>query len=306
MIRSLFLPLLAFSLATAPLPGEETSPRPNPDAAAPTTTRAPAPAAQPAPDPAPKTPPPAKSAQGTEAQTAGAYDINRVMREYQRAYGGMRRIGEIQSIRICGTLEQQGDSYTLSVLKKRPNLIRVDIQNANLRLTQAYNGRHAWQQSITGAKDQVLYLSFTEARTLIRQSQFVPALLSYGSRGSDIEFEGAETTAGRTLLKLKVGLGRGSYHYVWLDSNTYLEARAIEETPGQPTLETRYAEYAPEQGLPVARAVEHYIDGTLVSRMKISEVQLNLGLVRVPFEPPRKPENPEPTREIEPGARRRD
>ena len=116
-----------------------------------------------------------------------------------------------------------------------------------------FDGTTAWQLEQSGiVSDQkggdILPLAFNEA--------YRDANLWWRAdrAGARIDNEGIKTDQGLTFDVLGVSPPRGKRFEAWFDAKTYLLARVI-EVQGSQTITTFYSDYAPVEGIEVARKI---------------------------------------------------
>src|SRR5439155_1839050 len=75
----------------------------------------------------------------------------KVIDEYLRAQGGAKRLAEIRTATIVGSLreESSGKTGSFSLITKAPNRFYLEIIADADRAVEAYNGMSAWIQDST-------------------------------------------------------------------------------------------------------------------------------------------------------------
>jgi len=114
------------------------------------------------------------------------------------------------------------------------------------------------------------------------QSDLDGPLVDYAAKGTKIELAGMEKVEDRDTYKLKLTLKSGQSIHVWIDAQTFLEAK-IE---GQPRrldgiyhpVEVYYRDYRPVQGLQIPHVLE----------TKVLPVALKSPRLKDPAVPPEK------------------
>jgi len=79
------------------------------------------------------------------AATSKDNSLDYILERYAEANGGRAALEQIISVRLRGYVElPDGSRQNLTVLKKKPNLVRMHLDTGMVRIVQAYNGRYAW------------------------------------------------------------------------------------------------------------------------------------------------------------------
>lgn len=182
-----------------------------------------------------------------------------------------------------GTLPQrQAEEVQLPFLMemKRPRKVRVELQFKGQTAVQVYDGTNGWKLRPFLNRDEVEPYSAVEMKKASTQEDLDGPLVDYAAKGSRVELDGQEKVEGHDTYKLKVTQKSGHTLHVWVDAETFLEAK-IE---GQPRgldgtdhpVEVYYRDYRMVDGLRIPFVME-----TRVLRVAIN----SLGLRDTPVPP---------------------
>jgi hypothetical protein len=188
--------------------------------------------------------------------------------------------------------------FPFDMLKRRPNLLRINIQLGDGRqISQGFNGEVAWAEKITDGTIVTERLSGPAKAQIMREAEFESPLLRSQSMLHTIELLG-ETTLGSTrVYVIRVDLNDGGRRLYYLDTTTLLEVRIVYELPGLPVVVTHFGAYQEfdEHRLPSVILTEVYGGGEEpAAPSEITEVitridgfESNLGVLNVIFDMPR-------------------
>ena len=143
---------------------------------------------------------------------------------------------------------------------KRPRKVRVEIQFKGQTAVQVYDGANGWKLRPFLNRKEIEPFSEEERKIASNQEDLDGPLVDYVAKGSHVEFAGTEKVEGRDTYKIKVTEKTGHIFHVWIDANTFLEAK-IE---GQPRLldgtdhpvEIYYRDYRIVDGLQIPFVLE--------------------------------------------------
>lgn len=148
---------------------------------------------------------------------------------------------------------------------KRPNKSRLELDFAGSKAVQVYDGTAGWKLRP--------YLGRTDAEPFtadeLRQAQEEPGidgyLIDYAAKGAKVQLAGTDKVEGRDCYKLKVTAKSGRARHVWVDGQTFLDAK-IEGDPrkldGRPHAVAVYPrEFKAEHGLMIPRVLETAVQG---------------------------------------------
>lgn len=204
-----------------------------------------------------------------------------------RARGGLGAIDRLNSVRVRGVIRQGALESQLIVLKKRPDMIRVETRAGGRETYVAYDGERAWLWTNDPAAVPQ-ELEGLERRLLGLQARFAGALDNL-SLLRVLAYQEVPTTdgAGIEFYRVRLGLSDGSYQDIFIDGETFLEQRVeLYALEGESPLVTLYDDYRTISGYPVAHRVTSVFDGETLSETTVEDVRFNLGVIPTLFRPP--------------------
>ena len=143
---------------------------------------------------------------------------------------------------------------------KRPYKVRFELQFHDQTAVQVYDGVNGWKlRPFLNRKDAEPY-SAEEMKMASTQGQLDGYLIDYAAKGTRVELDGIEKVEGKDTYKLALTLKSGDVTHVWVDSQTFLEAKV----EGQPRrldgidhpVEVYYRDYRPVTGLQIPFVLE--------------------------------------------------
>ena len=165
---------------------------------------------------------------------------------------------------------------------KRPRKMRIELKFNGQTAIQVFDGTNGWKLRPFLNRRVVEPYTTDEMKSESLLSDLDGPLVDYAVKGTKIEFEGVEKVEDRDTYKLKLTMKSGQSIHVWIDAQTFLEAK-IE---GQPRrldgiyhpVEVYYRDYRPVSGLQVPYVLETKV---------LPVAQTKLGL-KDPAVPPEK------------------
>ncbi len=201
----------------------------------------------------------------------------------------------IQSLRIFGSMEEiGGDSFfEIALVKKRPHFKRIIWRQAARDLTMAYNGSESWRMiEVHGRPVAFSHLEGEEAVDFESDRSFDSPLMPSADPKVDIRLAAPERIGRSEYYVVEVRrAGREEWVEILLDPRTFQEhlSRTHTTVDGEPVvLEARFHDYEREGTLWVARRIERFRNGELVSVMRLKGVEINPGVFDSFFDPPEK------------------
>ena len=143
---------------------------------------------------------------------------------------------------------------------KRPSKVRFELQFKGQTAVQVFDGSQGWKVRPFLNRNDVEPFSPEEMKTASAQGELDGLLIDYAAKGTQIESDGTEKVEGRDTYKLKLTLRSGDVTHVWVDSQTFLEAKV----QGRPRrldgtyhpVEVYYRDYRPVNGLQIPFVLE--------------------------------------------------
>ena len=143
---------------------------------------------------------------------------------------------------------------------KRPRKMRIELTFNGQTAVQVFDGSNGWKLRPFLNRRVVEPYTADEMHSGSMQSDLDGPLIDYAAKGTKIELAGMEKVEDRDTYKLKLTLKSGQSIHVWIDAQTFLEAK-IE---GQPRrldgeyhpVEVYYRDYRPVNGLQIPHVLE--------------------------------------------------
>jgi hypothetical protein len=165
---------------------------------------------------------------------------------------------------------------------KRPRKTRLELTFNGQTAIQVFDGTNGWKLRPFLNRRVVEPYTTDETKGAAMQPDIDGPLVDYAAKGTKIELAGVEKVEDRDTYKLKLTMKSGQSIHVWIDAQTFLEAK-IE---GQPRrldgiyhpVEVYYRNYRPVSGLQIPYVLETRV---------LPVAQTKLG-VRSPAVPPEK------------------
>lgn len=221
------------------------------------------------------------------------------------ARGGLQAWRAVQTLSMSGKLEAGGNdssplphsvSYGAGVdLPQRPTAqallpFRLELKRARksrLELDfrgqtaiQVYDGLHGWKLRPFLNRHEVEPFTPDEMKTMSMQSDLDGPLVDYAAKGTKVELEGTDKVEGRDTYRLKLTFKDGQTQHLWIDANTFLEAK-IEGSPRRldgkyHPVEIYYRDYRTTNGLVLPFVMETKVeDIRQTEKIEVEQVTVN-------------------------------
>ena len=229
-------------------------------------------------------------------QTVAAPDLTaaQIVEKNAAARGGTDAWRKINSMAWAGHVESAKEpSRQLPFLleQKRPNNARFEIVAEGQKSVRVYNGTDGWKVRASSSGKPELQSYSADELKFARGAQVIDGpLMDFVTKGSIITLAGIDAVDGRKAYVLDVKPPLSGLHRVWVDAETFLEARfdrSYRNAAGQPAVATvLYRDYRPFEGLQIPVTIEM---GEAMNRLVIERVALNPPLDERMFAKPAVP-----------------
>lgn len=204
-----------------------------------------------------------------------------IIQKMIEASGGKKALEGIDDSTITGTIEITQSGYTgeITVYKKEPDKIRLDLEIMGMVITQAYDGSLAWWTNPqTGAVEE---MPAKEAQDMKREALPTEAILNPAKYGISFEYKGKETVDGKDHYIIEQTYADGFTQNLYVDCTTYLMTKSkgtIDSPMGEVEFEQVASDYKKVNGFMVAHTVTTYVNGAESRIIVLKDVQYNTGL----------------------------
>lgn len=220
------------------------------------------------------------------------------------ARGGLQTWTKIDSLAWIGHIESErlgGQELKFSLEEKRPNKTRFDLIGAQPS-ARVFNGMKGWKtHSRNDGPPEVESYSQFEERFAREAPGFGGPLIAYREQRRQFTLLGIDPIEGRDCYRLGVVLPAGGQQTIWVDAQTFLEARFDRPTYTREgkvgTVSVYFRNYQTQGGLQLPTVFEIGAGGTgKPDRLVIERVAINPDISESRFlRPPAPPHSREVT-----------
>src|SRR5205085_7851944 len=214
---------------------------------------------------------------------AGKLSATEIADRNVSARGGLQAWRAVHTMSYSGKLEAGGrGNLQLPFLMemKRPRKTRVEIEFANEKAVQVYDGVNGWKLRPFLNRRDVEPFTPDELKAASLEYDLDGPLVDHATKGIQVDLEGVETVEGHDAYKLKLTAKDGQVRHLWVDTQTFLDVK-IEGTPRRMDgkmrpVEIYYRDYKAVNGLMVPYVLDTTVQGVRQShKMTIESVVVN-------------------------------
>jgi outer membrane lipoprotein-sorting protein len=205
-----------------------------------------------------------------------------ILKKMVEAQGGKKVLENIKDMTQSGSLEliQMGMTASMTMYKKEPNKVRMDIEVMGMIITQAFDGETAWGVNPqTGSTEE---MPEQQAEDMKRMALGIDALLYPEKYGLAYAYTGKEKIEEKDYLVLEQTFSDGRKATLYIDPKTYLTYKSESTTVNQMGVEveqeTFESDFKKVNGMTIAHSIIIFQDGEEFMTLAITEVSFNSGL----------------------------
>lgn len=191
--------------------------------------------------------------------------VDEILARNTAARGGAEKLAAVKAMRLTGKLSLAGMEGPFTMVKKRPELFKVELTIGGMTGTQAYDGRSGWMVMPFLGQKEPGPMTGDMLAAVKEQSDFDGPFIDYAKKGNKVELLGKADISGSAAYKLKLTTKDGQESTVYLDAATWLEAKieAKRKIQGQDVdIETILGNYKAVDGLLLPFSIQSNISGT--------------------------------------------
>ena len=213
----------------------------------------------------------------THAQT-----LDDIIAANLKSKGGLETIKSTTTVRMAGSVVArdpigQDMNGTMTMVAKRPNLMRRDATVGGQRMINAFDGTSLWMAVGTMPPQE---LPGPQAAYARQDAEFDSVFVDYKEKGHTIELVGKDTVAGKPVYHLRVTKKGGPPQEFYLDADTGLEKRisiSLQSPGGSPvTNVTEFSDYRSVDGRLVPFQTRQLQNGTVTATITLDKVEFNV------------------------------
>jgi CubicO group peptidase (beta-lactamase class C family) len=220
-----------------------------------------------------------------------------ILEKTTEALGGRKAAEGIKDMTGSGTIEMavQGLSGPITIYKKEPDKIRLDVKVMGRVSSRAYDGKTGWGTNPqTGVIEE---MSGQQLADIKREAMPIVSQLNPEQYGITFAYKGKEDIEGKEYFVLEETYPDGFKLTFYLDSKTYLIFKVKGKTSGPSGGEVEFeqfqSDYKKVNGLLIAHSTVTYSSGKEIQKITWEEESFNTGLEDSLFKMPQKTSKPD-------------
>ncbi|MEA2489354.1 MAG: hypothetical protein QOH21_1146, partial [Acidobacteriota bacterium] len=155
-----------------------------------------------------------------------AQTVDEILDKNAAARGGWDKLRALKSYRMTGKMTLGGGMEApLTLVKSRPENVRMEFSVQGMTGVQAYDGSTGWMVMPFMGKKEPEAISGDMLKDLQEQADFDGPMVDYKKKGNKVELLGKEEIEGTPAYKLKLTTKAGDETVVFVDADSFLEIK---------------------------------------------------------------------------------
>jgi len=215
-------------------------------------------------------------------------NLEYVLDRYLEVMGGSASLESIVSIYLTGAIVRPEDTrIPISILKKRPNKVRIIQHLKDLKVIHGFDGEKAWTAIESDDGIVLQELDSDSARQIIESAPMENLLVDVRDTGAVLELAGEVDIARSPCYQILARFPDGSNREFLIEKETFLDRRVSNfDSEGKLVTEFIPSNFKTVNGVLFAMKQLTRVDGEVQSTLLIDEVNINMGILDTLFSPP--------------------
>ena len=229
-----------------------------------------------------------------QASATESPELRELIKAHVDAMGGWKNWDAVESIRLTGNIERDGQSIEFCIVKKRPHQIRATItipipgsDKEAMQMIRAHNGKQAWAATRRAGAQELKQQKITgqAAADLLAEATVLPSLIHLWRSGATLDRRPNSTEAGQEHIVIQATPEKSDSVYTfYLHSKNLRILHYTQLSSDGTSTRTTFDVYQPRNGLlfPEKTRIESEQTGTSI--MLTRNVEIGIGIYDDYFE----------------------
>jgi hypothetical protein len=213
--------------------------------------------------------------------------LDEILKKHDAAVG-QEKLGTAKTLKMVGKMSMMGMEMPITMIKKRPNKMRNEIEFQGTKMIQTYNGVDGYMINPMMGSTEAQKVGDDQLAQFKDQSDMDGKFFNYKEKGSTIELVGTEDINSAKAYKLKIVEKSGKTSYSFIDCTNFNVVKSIstENMQGVDTEIETYFTYQQIDGITMPLSLEMKAGGNVVYQMTFTEIKINEEYADDLFEKP--------------------
>ncbi|MFO7755801.1 MAG: hypothetical protein R6V34_07455 [Bacteroidales bacterium] len=207
-----------------------------------------------------------------------AQDLEKIIEKHIDAIKA-EKLTEFKSLKVKGSLQQQGMQLNLLMYEKSPDKIKIVSSLSDMEIVQVVNGDRGYTiNPMTGSAGPVP-MSPTQISSMKDNSMLQSSLLDR-YRAGEAGITGEESVDGKPAYKIRVRLEEGD-KYIFIDKESFyitMIRMSVEQMGMEMTVDMKMGDFEETEGVILARTIDTFINGQPGGKIIYESIEFNTDI----------------------------
>lgn len=230
------------------------------------------------------------------AATIHAQTADEILAKYFENTGGLDNWKKLSTMKVDGKMNMQGMDFNFTLLSKRPNKQKVEVNVQGTQIIQAYDGTDAWMINPFAGGTEPTKMPEDQAKDFTSQ-KFEDEFVDYKTKGHEVTLLGEEEVDGTACYKVQLVKNKNNdqediteIHY--FDKENFVPILRVNYALSGPAkgqeVKTYLSDYMEVDGFMIPSYMESKVDGQSIQKMTFVKVVMNEPIEDTAFTFPKK------------------
>lgn len=210
------------------------------------------------------------------ASVCSAQTLDEIANKYYAA-NGLEKLENAKTMTLKGVVSQMGMELPLTIMVKKPNMVKVLQEFSGMEIIIAFDGEKAYMVNpMTGSTDPV-ELPAEQAGSVQQYNMFRDTFMDNFKAGR-VTLDGEEAIDGKPAFKLTLTNETGEKTTYFIDKETYLTVKTIQtvnQMGQEMEVETYIREHKVIDGIKFGTRIANFVNGAEMGGMTIETIEID-------------------------------
>jgi len=197
-------------------------------------------------------------------------------------------LSSVKSLKMSATMSMMGQELPMTVIQKRPNKIRSEVEMQGKKMLTIYNGKEGWMVNPMMGSTEPQRIPDAQLENVMSEANFFDsALYKYAEKGHTLEKLDDDEALGKSAYVLQLKQKNGQILKFYIDKSDLLiikTSTTVDNMGMEMQVESLQKDYKKVNDIFFPHTIEIFSNGQLFQTTTISNIELNINFEDSLFE----------------------
>ncbi len=210
------------------------------------------------------------------ASVCSAQTLNEIVNKYYAA-NGSENLEKATTLCMEGRVSQMGTEMPMSIMVKKPNMVKMVITYSGLEIITAFDGEKGFMVNPLAGMTEPMEIPAEQLGGIQEYNMFRDNLLEAFKAGR-LKLDGEEAVDGKPAYKLIITDEAGKSSTAFVDKESFLTVKtvaSVEQMGQMMEVESYIKEYMEVGGVKFGKVVTQMVNGMELGGMTVDKIELD-------------------------------